>query len=271
MFIHVDYKQDRYNNRTKTMNIYQISQELLSIFDAIEENNGDITPELEEQLAITNETFKDKIKSYTNVIQMLTNDIDSIKEEVARLKDLQKSKEKTIERLKNIIAEAIETFGNSTKTGGKFIDYGTGKVSVRYTQAVEVEDDAIDRFVNRLITGLKWYSDNNQLDVSMTDPKNIIDYVNAKSPSEEESDIEVSQFDVKDIERLTASIDLDINIKSLIYTETGMNLLRALLKYNVFKVKGKADKKGIKDDAKNDDHFMPVYAKLVTNKSINIK
>ena len=38
-------------------NIYQISQELLSIFD-----------ELEEALNITREEFKDKIKSYSNVV-----------------------------------------------------------------------------------------------------------------------------------------------------------------------------------------------------------
>ena len=44
-------------------NIYQISQELLNIFDIIEENEGELTPELEEQLAITRESFNEKIKN----------------------------------------------------------------------------------------------------------------------------------------------------------------------------------------------------------------
>ena len=39
------------------MNIYQIKTELLDIFDQIEENEGELTPELEEQLAITQEDF----------------------------------------------------------------------------------------------------------------------------------------------------------------------------------------------------------------------
>ena len=61
-------------------NIYQISQELLAIFDELEENGGELTPELEEQLNITREEFKDKIKSYSNVVKMLENDIVDIKE-----------------------------------------------------------------------------------------------------------------------------------------------------------------------------------------------
>lgn len=252
-------------------NIYQISQELLSIFDELEENGGELTPELEEQLNITQEEFRDKIKSYSNVVKMLENDIIDIKAEKARLSDLQKSKENSIERLKKIMADAIELFGDTTKFGSKFVDYGTGKVSMRLTQAVEVEEDSIDRFANRLITGLKWYANNNQLSFGIIETKDIIDYINSKSLSEEENDIEINKLDVKDIERLTASIDFDIDFKTILSTKTGIELIKALLDYNVFKIKAKADKKGIKDDAKNNEHYMPSYAKIVTNKSIIIK
>ena len=252
-------------------NIYQIKQELLAIFDELEENGGELTPELEEQLNINKEEFRDKIKSYSNVIKMLENDIIDIKEEKTRLSDLQKSKEKSIERLKKIMVESIEMFGDTTKSGSKFIDFGTGKVSVRQTQAVEVEEDSIDRFANRLITGLKWYADNNQLEFGIVDTKDIIDYINTKSPTEEADCVDIDKLDIKDIERLTASIDFDIDFKTIISTKTGIDLIKALLEYNVFKIKAKADKKGIKDDAKSDEHYMPTYAKLVTNKSITIK
>ena len=252
-------------------NIYQIKQELLAIFDELEENGGELTPELEEQLNISKEEFRDKIKSYSNVVKMLENDIANIKEEKTRLSDLQKSKEKSIERLKKIMVESIEMFGDTTKSGSKFIDFGTGKVSVRQTQAVEVEEDSIDRFANRLMTGLKWYADNNQLEFGIVDTKDIIDYINTKSPTEEEDCVDIDKLDIKDIDRLTASIDLDIDFKTIISTKTGIDLIKALLKYNVFKIKAKADKKGIKDDVKSDEHYMPTYAKLVTNKSITIK
>lgn len=252
-------------------NIYQIKQELLAIFDELEENGGELTPELEKQLNISKEEFRDKIKSYSDVVKMLENDITDIKAENARLSDLQKSKEKSIERLKKIMVESIEMFGDTTKSGSKFIDFGTGKVSVRQTQAVEVEEDSIDRFANRLITGLKWYADNNQLDFGIVDTKDIIDYINTKSPTEEADCVDIDKLDIKDIDRLTASIDFDIDFKTIMSTKTGIDLIKALLKYNVFKIKAKADKKGIKDDAKSDDHYMPTYAKLVTNKSITIK
>ena len=167
-------------------NIYNIQQELLAIFDELEENGGELTPELEEQLNITQEQFKSKIKDYSNVIKMLENDIAAIKEEKARLNDLQKSKEKNMERLKKIMVEAIENFGDTTKSGGKYVDYGTGKVSVRNSQAVEVEEDSVNRFVNRLITSLKWYNENNQLHNGLVNPIEVIAFANSKTQEEED-------------------------------------------------------------------------------------
>lgn len=252
-------------------NIYNIEKDLLSIFDELEDNEGELTPELEEKLIIKQDEFKAKIKSYSNIIKMLECDIKAIKEEKDRLNNLQKSKEKTIERLKKIMIDAIEMFGNSTKTGGKYIDYGTGKVSMRNTQAVEVEEDSVNRFINRFMTGLKWYSDNNQLSYGLLTPDDIISFANTKSPVEEQDDVDIDIYTMKDLDRLNANIDLDINIKDMISTEEGISLLRGLLDYDIFKLKAKADKKGIKDDVKSEEHFMPVYAKLVTNKSITIK
>ena len=252
-------------------NIYNIQQSLFSIFDELEENGGELTPEIEEQLNITQEQFKSKIKDYSNVIKMLENDIAAIKEEKARLNDLQKSKEKNMERLKKIMIEAIENFGDTTKSGGKYVDYGTGKVSVRNSQAIEVEEDSVNRFVNRLITSLKWYNENNQLHNGLVDPIEVIAFANSKTQEEEDDNVEVDLYDTKDTENLSISVDLDINIPTLLTTEKGINLAKALLDYNIFSIKAKADKKGIKDDAKSEQHYMPVFAKLVTNKSISIK
>lgn len=252
-------------------NIYNIQQDLLAIFDAIEDNEGEITPELAEVLSIKQEEFKDKIKDYTSVIKMLESDVTSIKEERERLYELQKSKEKTIDRLKKIIIEAVDNFGNTTKTGGKFVDYGTGKVSVRNTQSVDVDASAVDRFVNRFITCFKWYSENNQLNTFLVNSDDILNWINTRSPIEESQDIEVDKFDIKDINRLSADIDLNVNLETLMSTNEGINLLDALLKYNVFNIRAKVDKTGIKNDAKGEEHFMPVYAKLNNNKSLTIK
>lgn len=249
-------------------NIYQIKQELLAIFDELEENGGELTPELAEQLAITQDSFKDKIKDYTNVIKTLQNDIVDIKAEKTRLNDLQKSKEKTIDRLKTILVEAIEMFGDTSKTGGKFVDYGTGKVSVRNSEAVEINEDAINRFTNRYITALRWYSDNNQLQESLVNPSELLNFANSTAQDEEDEDILKLQF--SDLVNIKASINADIMLDELLQTEKGFNLAKALIEYGIFDVTAKADKVAIKKEAK-ENHTMPIYANLVQNKSVTIK
>ena len=129
------------------MNIWQISQELQSIIDELEENGGELTDELEARLSVSQADFKSKVKSYGDAIKYIEGDIKLIDEEVARLKDLKESKKKTIDRLSKIIVWAIDMFGETTKTGGKFVDYGTGKISVRNTEKVEVDTDTTDTVV----------------------------------------------------------------------------------------------------------------------------
>ena len=130
-------------------NIYQIQQDLLAIFDVLEENGGELTPELEEQLAITQDCFKDKVESYTKVIRHYQGDLAAIKAETDRLKKLKERKEKTIERISKVVIEAIETFGDEKpKTKVKYIDFGTGEVSVRNTQAVELYDSNINHIID---------------------------------------------------------------------------------------------------------------------------
>lgn len=249
-------------------NIFNIKQELLAIFDELEDNGGELTPELEEQLNITQEEFRDKIKSYSNVVKMLENDIVDIKAEKARLNDLQKSKEKTIERLKKIMIDAVELFGDTTKSGGKYLDFGTGKVSIRNTQVVEVEEDVTDRFVSRVLSCLRWYQQNNQLDTITT--ADVLDYCNSKSPDEETNGDEITILSKEDIAQIKANIDLDISVNDLLTTESGMKLAKALAEYSVFTCKAKVSKTDIKANAK-ENHTMPVFAKLVDNQTLTIK
>lgn len=249
-------------------NIFQIKQELLTIFDELEENGGELTPELEQSLNITQEEFRDKIKFYSNVVKMLENDIIDIKTEKARLNDLQKSKEKTIERLKKIMIDAVELFGDTTKSGSKYLDYGTGKVFIRNTQVVEVEEDVTDRFVSRVLSCLRWYQQNNQLDTITT--ADVLDYCNSKSPDEETNGDEITILSKEDIAQIKANIDLDISVNDLLTTESGMKLAKALAEYSVFTCKAKVSKTDIKANAK-ENHTMPIFAKLVDNQTLTIK
>ena len=69
-------------------NLYQIKEEHLDVMRQIEENDGEITPEIEQALALTNEDFENKAVSYGYVIKSFVDNQDLIKQEIDRLKSL---------------------------------------------------------------------------------------------------------------------------------------------------------------------------------------
>ena len=58
------------------MNIFEISKELESVFDELEENGGELTEELEEKLSISQDEFRSKVDAYLSVIRHTESDID---------------------------------------------------------------------------------------------------------------------------------------------------------------------------------------------------
>lgn len=249
-------------------NIFNIQQELLNIFAEVEENDGELTPELEEQLSITRESFKNKIKDYTDVIKMLQSDIADIKAEKDRLNSFQKSKEKTVERLKKIIIDAVEQFGDTTKAGGKFVDYGTGKVSIKKSDVIDINESLVNRFVNRYLTALRWYEDNNQLQRSIVDDKELLSFANSKTSDED--DMDIPEFSLEDLANLKAKINTEIDLNTLLTSDKGFDLAKALIRFGCFDVEAKPDKNAIKKIAK-EEHTVPVYANIGQSKSVIIK
>ena len=251
--------------------IYNIQQELLDIFNQIEENEGEITPELEEKLKISQDEFKDKINSYTCVIRQLENDLNAIKEEKARLDAIKKSKEKTIERLKKVMIEAIQLFGNTSKTGVKFIDYGTGKVSLRKSESIELNDDKLKAFTNRFISYFIWLRYQNTFDQTELNCKEITEYCNQAHGNDFDEDAILPDFTEDDMAKIQADLDFRISLKDMISTEEGRTLMRAILNYNtIINAKPVIDKKSLKDEIK-ETSVCPTFATFVTKQNIIIK
>lgn len=251
--------------------IYNIQQNLLDIFNQIEENCGEITPELEEQLNISKDEFEDKIKSYTCVIHQLESDLCAIKEEKARLDAIKKSKEKTIESLKRIMVEAIQLFGNTSKSGTKFIDYGTGKVSLRKSESIEIDDDKLKAFTNRFISYFTWLRYQNTFDQTELNCKEITEYCNKIRDDDSEENLVFTDFTEEDMNKIQADLDFRINLKDIISTEEGRNLIRAILNYNTdISAKPIIDKKALKDEIKSTS-ICPTFATFVTKQNVIIK
>lgn len=232
------------------MNIFQISQELLDIFQELENNDGELTEELESRLTIVQANFKEKVKSYTDIIKYTNGEIDIIDKEVARLKKLKESKQKAIARLENVIIRAISMFGETTKSGGKFVDFGTGKVSVRNTEKVEVDDEFAEDAVNKFMEQIREIAFTGELENNeIEDIVNIPDDV---------------------INGITAKISVDVPLKDF-YGSAG-NILRALYNSNkVFKYAPSINKTELKSTLKDNPEAYPMLAHLIPNQTLTIK
>lgn len=246
------------------MNIWQIQQDLLDIFNELEENGGELTPELEEKLAVTQEDFKNKIKSYGEVIKSLKGEIDTIDKEIDRLKELKDTKNRIIERLSKVIAEAITKFGDETKSGGKFLDYGTGKISVRNTQKVEVDTertDAIAKSVFNYFNALAYTRELNS--VHNLDEREVREAIKNSDGGME--------FSSDELYNIPATITFDVNFKDLL-ANNGIDFMQTFFRLITnYKVKSNVSKTIMKDVIKEGLFDVSKIAHIEQNQSITIK
>lgn len=247
------------------MNIYQIKQDFINIFDELEENGGELTDELAEKLAITQEEFKEKAKAYANAIKLFKQDIESIKLEQKRLKDFADKKQKVIDRLSNVLMQAIEEFGDKKPSGVPYVDYGTGEISIRKSTAVEVDDSVlhdIERGINSYISDNK---NNRQLD--------IIDKVNLHELMDYITSSELAHEDLTPNDILNSSIELNVKIPVGDLIEgPGFNTIKEAAKYtSMFTIKSSAAKSELKSKLQDNGSCAPHLARLVENKTIQIK
>lgn len=251
-------------------NIFDIQQDLTSIFEELEENGGELTEELYEKLNISREEFKSKVEAYINVIKSAKNDIELCKQENKRLRDRQKVKENLIDRLSKIIISAVEQFGDESKTGTKFLDYGTGRVSIKNTESVEL-NLLNGQIANDAIGTLKYMFENRMLEgYNSVDCKEIINQIIIESTSQDNSKypINENELNVEDLCALDAKLSFTVNVGDLMQGE-GFEFIRHFLKYaDDYKVEDGTTKTKFKELYKNDDLHV---GKIVNNKSLLIK
>lgn len=123
-----------------SQNIFQIEQEYLSIIAEIEELDGELTEELQSRLAINEESRTDKIQAYVNIIKLKQGEVKTIQAEIERLSKVEDSKQKTIERLKNTLLQAVKLFGEDGKTGNKQLQLETQKLYTQASKSLEIDD-----------------------------------------------------------------------------------------------------------------------------------
>ena len=114
--------------------LYGITAELNGILAQLEELGGEITPELEQALAITEGQFAAKAEDYGHAILNLNGMAAAAKAEKERLAALQKFYENAQKRLTDALAAAMQVFGHDK------VENATMRLSLRHTTATEVDD-----------------------------------------------------------------------------------------------------------------------------------
>lgn len=114
--------------------LYGITAELNGILAQLEELGGEITPEIEQALAINEEQFVAKAEDYGHAILNLKGMAAAAKAEKERLAGLQKFYDNTQKRLTDALSSAMQVFGHDK------VENATMRLSLRHSTATEVDD-----------------------------------------------------------------------------------------------------------------------------------
>ena len=112
--------------------IFEIGNEYQNIIALIEQNNGEMSDDLHEAYINSRDELNNKAKAYIYVIRNKENLISNIDAEIDRLKEMKKRTENEIDRIKNYLSMAVDTFGN--------FETGLHKISNRISKSVEITD-----------------------------------------------------------------------------------------------------------------------------------
>ena len=112
--------------------LYNISKEMQEIASQLEE--GELTPELENSLIISQNELQEKAINYGYAIKSAEDDVTAINEEIKRLQAIKTSKTTAIDRMKEAISNAMQLHGIEKVTSP------TLNLSFRKSESVEVDN-----------------------------------------------------------------------------------------------------------------------------------
>ena len=158
-------------------------------------------------------------------------------------------------------SSAIKNFGDTNKSGVKYVDWGTGKCSIRKSTSIDIDTDRVNTFIHKVISYFDWLKYTNtegQQEINIDD---IVDYANKGSLDSD------TKFTKDDLLSLSTSLDLDINLKDILTTDKGRKVIDAILNYtSLVTTKANIDKNALKKL-----EHLPNYANKVNKDNINIK
>jgi len=131
-----------------TKNIYEIADDYIAVIAEIENNEGELTEDMEKRLQIAEDELEEKLRAYRSVIKQNESFVDYNKDEIKRLRDRNKSFDNTKERLCKYIIPALHMFGKQTASGNFSVKYPDFSVSTRLSESVSLNPDKVQTLLN---------------------------------------------------------------------------------------------------------------------------
>lgn len=208
----------------KKHTLFEITDELDSIFMELEENGGELTPEIEKRLAITEKNFNNKVQSYYKAIKALDVQINACKEEKKRINDLQKRDEKSKDFLRRVIADVTSRFGRSTDSGNA-IDLPLGKVYTRTVKSIEVDTNLMQWMLDLLKEFYESKMKDGTVDGIYEDTHSTIDefckFVNIKLRNESDLGVDID-FGPDDLAAIRLKVTYNCNFFDIMFDQWAM-------------------------------------------------
>jgi len=114
--------------------LFEIGNEYLEIYRLLEDNGGEITPEIETALAINKSNLQEKSQNYISLIKEIEGRSQTVEIEIKRLRALKKRNDTFVLKLKENIANAMRMLEIDE------IRTDLNKINFRKSKSVQIED-----------------------------------------------------------------------------------------------------------------------------------
>ena len=128
-----------------TRNLFQLTADMAAIEDALWENGGELTDELQQALVETEQSIASKVDGYNHIIASFDAKAEIIDKEIKRLTALKKTAENASKQIRKHVCDTMGAFGIE-KLEGKYC-----KMTRSRSTKTEVNEEQITAaFINGL-------------------------------------------------------------------------------------------------------------------------
>lgn len=193
--------------------LYNIEQNLLRLFDEIDEQEGEITDEQLEQLTISEDRLKEKLKQYQDAIIKWKADAEACKAEEKRIAQVRRKYDNRCERLKESMKEAVIRFGDDGKSGNKFIELYSSRLYTKDTPSVVVDEVRVQLLINTIMYILNRLNKDGVLDIANFSSEDLLKQVNDRVIELHGKDY--VKFTIADLSAIKLQVIVDLPLTNL--------------------------------------------------------